>query len=1403
MLPGIRGAFLFSEESPVPSRSDIRFLFLTNTISNYSPFTEGPFHFKPDDIMTKRYTIFSGLSAMVIATLVLLVASTHGDVNTAVTHAAISDSSLAISPTAATIAGIQQEIANREYHITFDSVRNALQSPNRRHNLRAYYRPGRLSIQNRIDSAGQNFSMEIVSEGIYADGMLIAKAKPEATAENQNDTLRIAHGDFLEEFINNPSGVRQNFIVNKAPARAQQLSVRLSAHGLRVRREDAGQIVFYSNDNGKQTDRLTYDDLKCWDANGKLLAAGLVLSGNEIEINVDVKNAAYPVTIDPLITNGNPANADKTLEINQSYAWAGFSVASAGDVNGDGYSDVLVGAPNYDNGQSDEGAALLYPGTASGISLAATVLECNQANAQMGYSVSSAGDINKDGFSDILVGVPFYDASGSNEGAVMIYKGSANGLVTNNPYIFKLDQAESNLGVSVAMAGDVNGDGYSDILAGAHQFDHDQSNEGVGVLVYGAPNGLGMVTFLECNQPDAMMGFAVAGAGDVDGDGFSDVMVGARLFDNGHANEGAAFIYKGSAGGPVTANPTIIEGNQLDARLGHALSSAGDINGDGFSDVALGAFLYDKGSSNEGAVMIHLGGPNGIGAVASQILESDQVEAQFGFSVACAGDVNADGYADLIVGARYYDKGQSNEGAAFIYQGSQGGLNPTPASTIESDQQDAWLGSAVASGGDVNGDGFSDVLVGSYAFDHGQKDEGSVFVWYGGGLNIRKYVVSHLEMNLPGNLFGWSVASAGDVNADGFGDVIVSAKNYDNGQPGEGAAFIFHGSIQGVSSEPNITIESNQQHANLGVVSSAGDVNGDGFVDIIIGMPLYDTGSANEGKACVLYGSPSGISTLNQTTLLGTQHEACLGAAVSCAGDLNKDGYSDIVVGESGYDIDDFEYSDEGRVWVYYGSADGIDPDGTNITGQINYPYFGSSVCGSDVDGDGYSDILIVSTFFEDGEFYEGAALIYHGSQNGLNTINPMILQSNVTGALMGDRIAVNDINGDGFVDIAVGGTGYSNPENAEGAIFIYYGSDKGPSTLPSIVESNVVNSYFGRVSTAGDVNGDGYGDLIIGSYGYSNGQENEGAFYLYLGSPNGLSNKFDILVQSNQNSAFLGGSVASAGDINGDGFSDIITSANQYDNNQVNEGRVSIYYGNGALGTRNNLRLYNSSDLSTPINHTQFPQNNFGAGLFAKSFTGRNKGKLVWETKPVAQAFSKGSNNRITNSTQSTNSQNAYTSLGTTGVELKNIIDKQGPSTKVRVRVKYDPVLALTGQTYGPWRYLPAYLMGNSTAPTPEQAAGDASEVRSGESVVVESGTTGELPTIYPNPVSERLHIHVNDAGQVRNIQILAQDGAIKYQASGFKAVVDVHQFSSGIYYLVITQTDGSRTTRRILISR
>ncbi|MDR6808336.1 hypothetical protein J2Y45_005314 [Dyadobacter sp. BE34] len=1353
--------------------------------------------------MKKHYATIIGSTAAIAAFAIFLVLASlvsNREKQTFSIQPEMSKPSLKNDPTGSTLTSIQNEIAKREYHITFDSAHHALQSPNRVHNLRAYYRPGKLSIQNRIDSIGQNFRMELVNEGIYADGHLIAKAESDAVSHNSNDTVAITHQGFAEEFINNQAGIRQNFIIARAPAHTGELSVRLSLYGLHARQQDSDHLVFYSDNGGKQTDRLTYSDLKCWDADGKPLTAGIVLSGKQIEINVDVSNATYPVTIDPIIANGNPANADKTLEINQTSAWLGFSVSTAGDVNGDGYSDVLVGAPKYDNGQADEGAAFLYPGTAGGISLAAKALEFNQAGAQMGYSVSNAGDINKDGYSDVLVGAPYYDYTLSNQGAVFVYYGSSQGLSNGSVQPLYTFQAEANLGISAAVAGDVNSDGFSDILVGAHQYDHGENNEGAALLYYGTANGLGTFELLECNQPGAMMGFAVAGAGDVDGDGFSDVVAGARLYSNGQALEGAAFVFKGSANGVVTANPTVIEGNQADARLGHALSSAGDVNGDGFSDIALGAYQYDKGSSNEGVVMIHLGSVNGVSTVASQTLESDQIEAQFGISVACAGDVNADGFADLIVGARYYDKGQVNEGAAFIYQGSQNGLNATPVSIMESNQVDAWLGSAVAPAGDVNGDGFSDVLVGSYAFDHGQTDEGSVFIWYGqaASTNTNLRELNGYQDNYCN--FGQSVASAGDVNGDGFSDIIVGASEFDSGQPNSGAAYIYYGAAWGIDVNSVTKIEHIQGSHLLGYsVSGAGDINGDGYSDVIIGDPSYFVSwdaqkGLIEGAALIFYGSSQGINPNTFSVLKNANQTQCsFGWVVSNAGDVNGDGYDDVVVGDPNYD----KQFDEGAAFIYHGSNQGITTaPAFIIEGNQNAEELGfSAASAGDVNGDGFDDIIVGAPFYSNSQTSEGAALIFYGSVSGVGNTNTT-LENNVNQAWMGYSVSTaGDLNGDGYGDIIVG---CPTTQAGEGAALTYYGSSSGinNNSLKTILTIGEP-SYFGNsVSAAGDYNGDGYGDLIVGAVNYS--LTNAGSAFMYFGSLTGIYSQIPVKFESNTANSQMGTSVAYAGDANGDGYSDVIVGA-PFSNSK---GSAFLYKGGNGTDIINNLRLYNT-DLTTPINHTQFPQPNFGAGLFAKSFTGRNKGKLVWETRPTGQGFSKGSNNRITNSTQSTSSQNAYSNLGTTGLELKNVIDKQGSGTKVRVRVKYDPVLALTGQSYGPWRYLPAYLMGNSTNPVPDEEGNDLSEAIERKATHLGEGEALESATVYPNPVSNRLNIDFKDKDHIQSLRILTATGSVVYQSNELRSSVDVSKLSEGAYFLIITETDGSLTTRQILIRR
>ena len=162
-----------------------------------------------------------------------------------------------------------------------------------------------------------------------------------------------------------------------------------------------------------------------------------------------------------------------------------------------------------------------------------------------------------------------------------------------------------------------------------------------------------------------------------------------------------------------------------------------------------------------------------------------------------AGDVNGDGFADVIVGAPLYDNGQTDEGAAFVYFGGAGAFNPTADAQLESNQAGAQLGSSVAGAGDVNGDGFADVIVGAPAYDNGQADEGAAFVYFGAAGAFDATADAQLESNQAFAQLGFSVSGAGDVNGDGFADVIVGTIGYDNGQTDEGAALVYFGTARG------------------------------------------------------------------------------------------------------------------------------------------------------------------------------------------------------------------------------------------------------------------------------------------------------------------------------------------------------------------------------------------------------------------------------------------------------------------------------------------------------------------------------------------------------------------------------------------------------------------------------
>ena len=299
--------------------------------------------------------------------------------------------------------------------------------------------------------------------------------------------------------------------------------------------------------------------------------------------------------------------------------------------------------------------------------------------------------------------------------------------------------------------------------------------------------------------------------------------------------------------------------------------------------------------------------------------EGNQVDAYFGLSVGTAGDVNGDGYDDVIVGAPYYSNGQSGEGRAFVYHGSATGLSKTPDWTAESDQAGAYFGVSVTTAGDVNGDGYDDIIVGAPYYSNGQSGEGRAFVYHGSATGLSTTPDWTAEGNQEGADFGYSVATAGDVNGDGYDDVVVGADVYSNDQVCEGRAFAYHGSATGLSTTPDWTAGSDQEFASFGVsLGRAGDVNGDGYDDVIIGASGDSNGQVYEGRAFVYLGSSPGLDTTPRWTPESDQESAYFGNSVGTAGDVNGDGYDDVIGGAPYYD---HGQSDEGVAVVFRGRA--------------------------------------------------------------------------------------------------------------------------------------------------------------------------------------------------------------------------------------------------------------------------------------------------------------------------------------------------------------------------------------------------------------------------------------------------------------------------------------------------
>lgn len=461
-------------------------------------------------------------------------------------------------------------------------------------------------------------------------------------------------------------------------------------------------------------------------------------------------------------------------------------------------------------------------------------VESNQAGAEMGKSVCSAGDVNGDGYDDIIIGAHYYSNGEYHEGLVQLYYGNAGGIEADPAWQFEPNVANATLGISVSKAGDVNGDGYGDVIIGAHTYSGDISNEGKVFVFHGSSTGLSLEPdwTAEGNQMSSDFGGSVSDAGDVNGDGYDDVVIGAIFFDNGQTDEGRAYIYYGSPVG-LSSDPSILEIDITNATFGSHVSGAGDVNGDGYADVIIGCRKYTDGENAEGAAFLYEGSSTGLNETYIWMFESGFPNAKLGQSVSGAGDVNGDGYADVVVSGHNYSNPESDEGKVWVFYGSTSGLSVSPSWSYESNQVNALFGNQVSDAGDVNADGYDDIIVGSREYSNGELSEGRVFVFYGSSSGLNTDDFWHTEMNQEFAFFGYSVAGAGDVNNDGADDIIIGAKYWDNGETDEGAAWVFLGENTYIYCSPPDAIEVHSITSNSAILAWLPTVGADKYIVMV------------------------------------------------------------------------------------------------------------------------------------------------------------------------------------------------------------------------------------------------------------------------------------------------------------------------------------------------------------------------------------------------------------------------------------------------------------------------------------------------------------------------------------------------------------------------------------------